>query len=631
MAMNHFNKPFIACMPKLLPCFSIFFVLIGYLNAQNLVQNGGFEAHGKLDCINCPMFDYKFSAVIPPWKSMNGGYPFICDCQYKKEATAANDGICDFGKVSPHGGCNMMEMDYMPSCLDQEHKTRGVPSYFGTKLSEPLKIGNVYEVSFWIYILPSSEADAAYARYIGINFYHDKVQNPTGKMLDGEVFQIDTVIYGRWYPVKWLVRPVCKLQFLVFGVFRGADGPPVNLDGHHNRFYIDDVMLTDMTGMKNESAAIIPYCRFSKKEKDELPTEIEGTSCFFTSSDSLLSPAAMAALDSFALRAKAAPTTAFRAIGRTDSIGSGHQALSKARIKSVLDYLEEKHGIPSFRFLPIGLGINNPLAANKTESDRQKNRSVQIQQMICPMHLMVYRHVLIHVFAGGKAEAFKLLNIWLNLAPDRRKILALFDPRLDPLKSDPKWKAVVLQKVKAAYRTQKQPALAFTLDSLGAEDQKCRTLDRYIENLHVYVADLDSTDHRWDVSFPCDTSINTDEVHVQALIKLIGFDWPKISEVGERPNKTAFLVISHTADTLMIARYLPLLKDRCESGEAEWIHYATLSDRMLVHRGLSQHYGTQYRATSSEAEKRRLFPLENAAMVNEWRKELGLEPIQIEE
>ena len=149
--------------------------------------------------------------------------------------------------------------------------------------------------------------------------------------------------------------------------------------------------------------------------------------------------------------------------------------------------------------------------------------------------------------------------------------------------------------------------------------------------MQVYMADLDSTDHRWDVSFSCDTSSLLDEVHVHALIKLIGNDWPKISEVGERPTKTAFLVISHTADTSIIAHYLPILKNRCEAGEAEWIHYATLSDRMLVHRGLPQRFGTQYSPPGGEGEKLRLFPLENAAMVNEWRKELGLEPILLEE
>lgn len=608
-----------------------FFALIGLLNAQNLLQNGGFEAHGALDCIDCPMFQNKYNAIIPPWENLNGSYAFICDCTLKKQSAAANNGICNFDKVSPHAGCNMMELDYMPSCLDQEHKTRGCSAYLGTQLSHPLEIGKVYEISFWLHILPAPESDADYARFIGINLYPKRVRNPTGKLLEGNAFRLDTVVFGTWYPIKWLVRPLCNLQVLVFGVFTDDERPPVNQIGHDNRFYIDDIAIKEVTGIKDSSALIVPYCRYTAKEKAEIPDEIEGAACFFSSNDSLLAPATLLILDSFAYRAKANPSAAFMIIGRTDSIGNHNKALAKARIKSTLDYLEIKHGIPRFRFLPVGLGDESPLAENRSEAGRQRNRSVQIQQMDCSMHLMVYRYLLLHVFAGEKAEAFKLLNIWLNLAPDRRKILALFDPRLDPLKADPTWSAVVLKKVKAAYRTQKQPALAFSLDSLGAEDQKCRTLDRYIEGLQAYMGAMDSTDRRWDVSFICDTSSLLDEAHVHALINLIGFDWPKISEVGERPAKTAFLVISHTADTSMIARYLPLLKDRCEAGEAEWIHYATLSDRMLVHRGLPQHYGTQYRPPGSEGEKLRLFPLENAAMVNEWRKELGLEPIQIEE
>ncbi|MBC7775990.1 MAG: OmpA family protein [Phycisphaerae bacterium] len=617
-------------MLKSLLTLSLFLGIETCSKAQNLLQNGDFETHGRLDCINCPMFGYKFSAVIPPWKTINGSYPFVCDCQYKKEAAAANDGICDFRKVSPHSGCNMMEFEYTPSCMDQNHKTRGCSAYLGTKLLQALEIGKVYEISLWLYILPSPPSDSAYTQYIGINLYPDAVRNPSGKLLESAAFHLDTVIFGHWYRVKWLVRPVCNLQFLVLGVFRGHDDPPVNLKGHHNRFYIDDVAIREATGIKDASLAITPYCRFSKKEKEEIPEEIDGTICFFNSNDSLLSPLAMAALDSFALRAAANPSTAFIIVGRTDSIGSQHKSLSFARIKSALDYLKETHGVHRFRFLPIGLGTDNPLAVNTTEAGRQQNRSVQIQQMDCPLHMMVYRNVLLHVFAGEKPEAFKLLNIWLNLVPDRKKILALFDPRLDALKSDPKWKAVVIKKVRESYRTQQQPALSFALDSLGLEDQKCRLLNRYVENMQVYLADTDSTDRRWNVSYFSDTSYLCpirDEAHVQALINLIGNDWPKISEVGERPTKTAFLVVSHTGDTAIIVRYLPLLKQRCQAGEAEWIHFATLSDRMLVHRGLPQRYGTQYQPPSSASEKLRLFPLQNAAMVNEWRKELGLEPL----
>ena len=610
--------------------FSLLISTVFLLTAQNLLQNGDFEIHGKLDCINCPMFDYKFSAVIPPWKTINGSYPFICDCQLKKEATVVNDGICDFRKVSPHSGCNMIEFEYAPSCLDQKHETRGCSSYLGTKLSKALEIGSVYEISFWLHILPPHPTDADYARFIGINLYPDVVRNPTGKLLESADFQVDTVIFGRWYNVKWLVRPVCNLQFLVLGVFRGNEDPPVNTDGRHNRFYVDDVEVREVTGSKDQAAAIVPYCRFLKKEKEDTPEEVEGALCFFNSNDSLLSSQAITTLDAFALRAKANPSSTFLIVGRTDNVGAKHKNLAHARIKSIRDYLEKKHGIPPFRFLSIASGTDNPLSDNDTETGRQQNRSVQIQQMDGPIHLLVYRHVLSRVFAGEKLEAFKMLNIWLNIVSDSKKILALFDPRLDPLKSDPTWKALVVKKVRASYRSRLNPDLAFVLDSLGLEDQKCRTLNRYVENMHIYMADQDSTEERWSVSYFSDTSYQCsirDEAHVQALINLIGNEWPKISEVGERPAKTAFLVVSHTGDTSIIARYLPILQQRCQAGEAEWIHFATLSDRMLIHRGLPQHFGTQYQPPSSKAEKLRLFPLENAAMVNEWRKELGLEPI----
>lgn len=612
--------------------FCIAVVWAKHSRAQNLLQNGGFETHGALDCINCPMFANKYRATIPPWENLNGSYTFICDCNLKKQAAAANDGICNFDKVSPHSGCNMMELDYMPSCMDQEHKTRGCSAYLGAKLAKPLEIGKVYEVSFWLHILPAPETDADYARFIGINLYPTMVRNPSGKLLEGNAFRLDTVVFGAWYPVKWLVRPLCKLQVLVFGVFADDERPPVNGIGHDNRFYIDDVAVKELVGTKADAAAIVPYCRYTAKEKAEIPDEIEGAECFFDSGDSLLLPEASRALDSFAVRAKASPSATFMIVGRTDSVGNQHKALANARIKSALDYLETRHGIPRFRFLQAGLGDESPLAENRSEAGRQLNRSVQIQQMDCPMHLMVYRYLLLDVFAGARTEAFKKLVVWINLAPANRLLYALFDPRLEPLKCDPRWKSIAFKKVRAIYQSQGKPALAFSLDSLSMEDQKCRTLDRYLENLHAYWAEIDSSDKRWEVDFDC-TGVDSkaDELRLKSLITLIGNSWPAISEVGKRPTKAAFLLLSHTADTSLIVQYLPLLKNNCEAGEAEWIHYATLSDRLLVHRGLPQRYGTQYRPPSSEADKLRLFPLENAAKVNEWRAELGLEAITIEE
>lgn len=619
-------------MPVFILFLACFFAISPFVEGQNLLKNGGFETHAQLDCIACPMFGYKFSAVLPPWHLLNGGYPFLCDCQLKNEAAAISQGICRFDKLSPHSGCNMMEMDYSPSCFDQNKLTQGVPTYLGTTLASPMEMGRLYEVSYWLHILPQAGQAADYARFIGMNLYPSVPRNPTGKMLDGTSFQVDTVVFGQWYQVKWLVRPLCQLEFLLLGVFRNENGPAAYQSERH-LYYVDDVAVRDVTGLRDSTLEMVPHCRFSPKSTEDLPTAVAGAACYFDTNDSLLSPSAKRALDGFALRAKASPGSTFTLVGRTDIVGNNHKSLSEARIRSVQHYLEQVHEIPAFRFLPIPLGTDAPLGDNTSETGRQENRSVQIAFFECPLHLLLYRHVLLRVFSDDKTLAFKWLNIWLNVAPERRRILALFDPRLAPLRNEPRWKSVVIPKMRAAYQMEARPSLAFALDSLGLEDQKCRTLDKYVENLHVYLADLDSMDRRWEVAFGCGRAHiceKQDESHARAYTKLMGKDWPKISEVGERAAKTAFLIVSHSADTALIAQYLPLLKKRCEAGEAEWMHYATLSDRMAVHRGLPQRYGTQFRPPSSEGEKLHPFPLENPAKLNEWRKELGLEPIEWE-
>ena len=245
---------------------------------------------------------------------------------------------------------------------------------------------------------------------------------------------------------------------------------------------------------------------------------------------------------------------------------------------------------------------------------------------------VIYRNLLLSVFAGKKDQAFKILNIWLQVSKSSGKIYLLFDPRLEALTSDRRWAALAVKKDRESYRTQKKPLLAYQLDSLGAEDQKCRTLKHYVENLHSYRAAIDSTDRRFDVHYFPDTTDHLcaarDEKHCQALQKLIGYkEWPRISEVGARPAKTVFLIVAHS-DSTDIVHYLPLLKQSCTEGEAEWLYYATLYDRLQVMRGLPQRFGTQYQPAQSASKNLQLFPLEDAGKVNQWREELGMEPIR---
>lgn len=68
------------------------------------------------------------------------------------------------------------------------------------------------------------------------------------------------------------------------------------------------------------------------------------------------------------------------ATGHTDSRGTDayNQKLSERRAAAVKDYLVSK-GIPAAKVTTIGKGESQPVATNKTDEGRQKNRRVDIE------------------------------------------------------------------------------------------------------------------------------------------------------------------------------------------------------------------------------------------------------------
>lgn len=116
------------------------------------------------------------------------------------------------------------------------------------------------------------------------------------------------------------------------------------------------------------------------------------------------------------------------------------------------------------------------------------------------------------------------------------------------------------------------------------------------------------------------------EENQKELVKLIREKgWPKRSVVGASSAGTAFLVIQHS-DLARQQEYLPVIKDLCRTGEAGWQEYALMYDRIQVGLGKPQRYGSQIRY-DPVTRKNELSELENPEKVDEWRKELGLQPL----
>ncbi|MGW4411361.1 DUF6624 domain-containing protein [Nonomuraea sp. NPDC004702] len=101
--------------------------------------------------------------------------------------------------------------------------------------------------------------------------------------------------------------------------------------------------------------------------------------------------------------------------------------------------------------------------------------------------------------------------------------------------------------------------------------------------------------------------------------------WPGHDLVGERATQAAWLLAQHAdRDRDFQRRCLPLLRDAVARGQATTRQLAYLVDRVRVHEGRPQVYGTQYRQTAEDGFGPH--PIEDPEHLDERRAEMGLEP-----
>lgn len=102
--------------------------------------------------------------------------------------------------------------------------------------------------------------------------------------------------------------------------------------------------------------------------------------------------------------------------------------------------------------------------------------------------------------------------------------------------------------------------------------------------------------------------------------------WPRLADVGREAAVSAFFVVMHSQSGLQ-KKYLADIKKVCVAGELPWERYAAICDRGLYNDNQPQKYGTHTRY-NEQTKKEELYPLEDESRVDEWRKELGLPPLE---
>ena len=114
-----------------------------------------------------------------------------------------------------------------------------------------------------------------------------------------------------------------------------------------------------------------------------------------------------------------------------------------------------------------------------------------------------------------------------------------------------------------------------------------------------------------------DSIDSLNQVEIRQILKEHGF--PKKTEVGTSACEAAWIIIQH-APLDVQKEYLPMLERAATEGNIQAALVAALHDRIDVREGRPQKYGTQRNGN-------RLCPLLNEKMVNQWRKEVGLPPL----
>lgn len=112
---------------------------------------------------------------------------------------------------------------------------------------------------------------------------------------------------------------------------------------------------------------------------------------------------------------------------------------------------------------------------------------------------------------------------------------------------------------------------------------------------------------------------------LEALLNSKG--WPKRSQVGSLAASAPFFILQHSNAGAQV-KYIGMFENTCRDNEGNWQHYALMFDRMRMNQNKPQRYGTHAWLDPSKGSTNELYPLEDETRVDEWRKEIGLEPLK---
>ncbi len=246
------------------------------------------------------------------------------------------------------------------------------------------------------------------------------------------------------------------------------------------------------------------------------------------------------------------------------------------------------------------------------------NKAAKQNGQLNTSHL--YNAASIAALVGEKDVAFSYLFRRLEADPNWYLDIMPYDYDLQSLHQDERWTVLMDSLDQRGERIE-----PVTDKPLRAELLQIRQLDQRIRQLYLRenqkeVKDsllLSSISHEWR---------QIDERNTKRICEILdSYGWPGKQRVGYNACFATWLVIQH-ADVKWQKKYLPLFREASVKGELPGSIVAMMEDRILMNDGLPQKYGSQI--TKDEQGNPIVYKLQDPSKVNQWRTELGMDPLQ---
>jgi len=608
--------------------FSLFVCMSTLAMGQNLVSNPGFESHKDLSIYYHQHF---VDLGMKDWSGyLYSIHTFVCDSTFKTRSSEdVKAQYCPMN--TPKSGTSMVQMIYTPRCNASgdtgEGGHPGCSNYLFQKLKSPLEMGIVYKISLWLYwddIFMNEDPQAM--SHFGVITSYDNlpIDKRSRSLIRFNPLPINVNLEKeKWIQLEWYIQPTCIQNYLTLGIFKGDKkwwGTRPDINFGRTIFYIDDVSIEEVPRVNIPSGVQPVFFCNEYLIEDKPPTQYQKTIYFDSNMDV---PRDLEVLDSICANVDAEATYVLS--GYTDSIGDGadNLDLSDRRIDFVLQYLVNHSTIREDQIMKLSWGQRRPFGKNNTNEGRAQNRRVTITRSSLDKSTALYRNAILALKNNNRKEAVRLLNGWAIHAKKNELILGLFDPRTKSIVAKREGR-LIRNLIRKAYGHFEKPKLSFVLDSLYCEDQKYRTLGRYVEDLGGFFEGLDQ---EWYPSARAEELIDDNQRILHKLLEVIKeYGYPNQSEVGRRQAKAAAYILIHSEDTPLMQKYLPILEQKCTIGEANWMSYAMMYDRLKLLNKEPQRFGTQYLINKDGQET--LWKLEDESKVDFWRNKIGLLPLK---